>query len=335
MIQQVHDQRNNQWHQLLQVIGSKSSHMREKLLQQLIQRNIPFTKNSLEKMFTLLDDHSNEAQASKALIEMMHHKWPLTKELMESVIAFQSSTFTKQIHQAYESLFQYTSTNQVHQSLVDHLEKLQPTTNEIVHHKTVFLRTVQHMVHNIGLSYERMLLEDDVNASMNTLKGLLMQFIQGQEIGAKQAKSLLQFIQGMQLHAVQETMHMVSVQLFIPAMIGRLQSDIHLTFDSKKTAKETIDPEYCRILFDLNLADLKRTMIDMHIQNKQVSFVVYTDFAYIRQVATPLESSFKKSLQKTGYEVTSIRYQALHKHEHKQFHKSKKMNGSEGFDMKI
>ncbi|HLR15166.1 MAG TPA: hypothetical protein VK144_05040 [Bacillota bacterium] len=517
VMQQVQEHGNNEWRQLLQMIGSKSSNIREELLQQLIQHNIPFTKRSLQRMFTLLDEHPSQRKAFNALVRMMQHNWALTKEVMESVIAYQSSTFTNQISHVYESLSQYTTTNQVHQSLLQHLEKLYFTANETgklfqvlmehsvtredkvdiqwlkwmhpqlhkarvaqlesmttfdikesfqtssqylqflgvqtkeeqqvfyqmfhamlrdvegfqqdihrflnrwerniqlqaihhskeqldavtyeklqnsfikmfpfkhmskeqqiviqqhipnqVHqvlqmmvdlkgmpfdvlesmnrvleqknamspsaqHQTDFLRAVQHIIHNIGLSYEHMILED-INNPMNTLKGLLLQFIQEQGAGSKQAKNLLQFIQGMQLHTVQETAHMLSVQLLIPAMIGRLQSDIHLTFDRKKTSRQTIDPEYCRILFDLELAALKRTMIDMHIQNKQVSFVVYTDFAHIQQVATPFEPTLKANLKKTGYEVTSIHYQALSKHVHKPFHSRTHMDRPEGFDIKI
>lgn len=518
VIQQVQSHGSNEWEQLLQTIGSKFSNIRGKLLEQLIQRNIPFTKSSLQRLFILLDGHSNRTEASRALIEMMHRNWPLSKEVMESVIAFQTSTFTKQIHHVYESLSQYTSTNHMHQSLVHHLEKLQPTPNEVVklfqtlmecaitkgerihlqwlkwihpplntervaqvesmtssnlkdsfqtarhllqflgvhtheeqqvfafmlrtvlrdvegfqqdlhsflnrwernlqlqaihtsqdqldkvtyehiqrsfiqmvpfqhmsqkqqgvirkhlpndvyqmlqmmvdlkrvpidvlhtmahdleqtntispfvQHQTDFLKAVQHIIHNIGLSYEHMILEDDIHRLINTLKGLLMQFIQEQEIGSKQAKHLLQFIQGMQLHTVQETTNMLSVQLLIPAMIGRLQSDIHLTFESKKTSKETIDPEYCRILFDLDLVALKRTMIDMHIQNKQVSFVIYTDFVYVKQIAQPFEPMLIENLQKIGYRITSIRYQSFSNHPHKQFHTNTQMERQEGVDIKI
>src|SRR5699024_11641377 len=78
-----------------------------------------------------------------------------------------------------------------------------------------------------------------------------------------------------------------------------------------------------------------RKMIDMHIQNKQVSFDVYTDFAHIQQVATPFEPTLKANLKKTGYEVTSIHYKALSKHVHKPFHSRTHMDRPEGFDIKI
>lgn len=198
-----------------------------------------------------------------------------------------------------------------------------------------FIRAIQHIVQDIGLSYEHSIAQGETDRLTSTLKGLLMQFIQEQGVGVERVRPLLQFIQGMQLQAVQETAHMLSLHIQIPAMLGAMQSDMHLQFESKKTAEKTIDPNYCRVLFDLHLKALDQVFIDMHIQNKQVSFIIYNDFPYIKQIAGTFEPTLRDNLSKTGYDVSSIRYLPLSDKKKKADSYAEPFDRPEGFDIKI
>lgn len=518
VIQQPNVQEENEWQHILQYIGSKHSKGREQFVKELLQSDIPFTKKSLQQVFKLLDNHPQQAKAMHALKIMLYRDWPLTKEIMESMIAYESSTFTKEVDTLYQSIFRpnqvvhsnpalvkqlelllpevtkinhiyrplfdvimtkeakqvlqllqwshpqvhtnniqklvemsedersqtistpsqmleyigihtskerqsfqqtlqsisahsalfqqrmdqflqtfersvqlqaiHSSNNMVdaelHQRIQDAFMHLLPTeqwttTEQILMRQAIpanidallqmmihvkeskvetlkqimfqlnnleqnmenketskeFIRMIQHVTQNIGLSYEHSVAQEETNHLMHTLKGALMEYMQELGVNAERARPLLQFIQGMQLQTVQETAHMLSVHLQIPAMIGALRSDMLIEFESKKSSSNTIDPDYCRILFNLDLAALKQTLIDMHIQNEQVSFVIYNDFEQIKTIAEEFEPLLKENLRNTGYEVTSIRYQPLHKKKEKENGFVKTFEAKEGFDIKI
>lgn len=518
VIQQASEQRTSEWKQLLQMIGSKHSKGREQFVRQLLQSNIPFTKRTLQQMFTLLDQYPEQEKAMKALQVMAQRAWPMTREIMESIILYQTSTLTKEVNQLVESITQQSQISQSHRELIQQLELLIPeekkthhvfkqlfeyitskeakkelplmqmlhpridkqnvkllqsmpptqrvdtlqtpermltylgihtkedrqlflktltsisqnvnhfqheakqfvdmwersiqlqavqqpnrplntetlqqvrdsfvrvfnpqqwshseqtimrqvipnNTHQLLqmiaalksletrnveqmmhqlleHHQpaekrtiqTEFLRSVQHIVQNIGLSYEHSLAKEQTEQLTNSLKTLLMQFIQEQTPSSERAQSLLRFIQGMQLQTVQDTAHLLSVQLQIPAMIGSLRSDMQITFESKKTESTSIDPNYCRILFDLDLAAIKRTLIDMHVQHKQVSLLIYNDLSFIKKIGDNYEATLAEGLLKTGYELTSIRYLKLGKQESHQRTATQSFARTEGFDVKI
>src|SRR5699024_6363826 len=83
VIQQASEQGTSEWKQLLQMIGSKHSKGREQFVRQLLQSNIPFTKRTLQQMFTLLDQYPEQEKAMKALQVMAQRAWPMTREIME------------------------------------------------------------------------------------------------------------------------------------------------------------------------------------------------------------------------------------------------------------
>lgn len=518
VIQQASEQGASEWKQLLHMIGSKHSKGREQFVQQLLQSNIPFTKRTLQQMFTLLDQYPNQEKAMKALEVMAQRAWPITREIMESIILYQTSTLTKEVNQLVESLTQQSQIPQAHRELIQQLELLIPeekkthhvfkqlfeyitskeakrelplmqmlhprihktnmkqlqsmpltqrantlrtpermltylgihtaedrqlflktltsiaqnpihflnetkqfvdkwersiqlqavqhpnrplntetlqqvrdsfirlfsahqwtqneqtvmrqvipnNTHELLqmmidfksldtrnveqmmlqlheHHQPAekkdiqaeFLRSLQHILQNFGLSHEHSLSKDQTDQLTNSLKALLMQFIQEQTPSSERAQSLLRFIQGMQLQTVQDTAHLLSVHLQIPAMIGALRSDMQITFESKKTESTSIDPNYCRILFDLELAAIKRTLIDMHVQHKQVSLLIYNDLPFIKKIGDNYEETLAEGLLKTGYELTSIRYLKLGKQEEHRRTTTQSFARTEGFDVKI
>lgn len=510
----------NELQQLLKYLGSRPTSVREQFVRQLLQAGIPFTKSSLQHVFTLLDNHPNPSLATNVLQQIMQRQLPVTNEIMESLIVYQSSSFTKEMTQLYQTLQQLDSTNPTTRLLMQQIEQLMPdrakkhrnlvqlhqhiTTktniqelqflqwlhpqikknkvaqlsempvekrqqfvqtpeklfkflgvpdvrNQQLFSQTIaavainsnvlqkeinqflqkweanthfmalqspnmrldaytrehleqvltriathvglseeqltrirqhapatirdllqlmidvkripidtlqqlgdsvenkdgqlgmskgspvdVMRAVQRLMHHIGLSYERSIAHGQMEGLTETLKGSVLQFLQEQGTNSARAQPLMKFIQGMQLQTVQETPHMLGVHIQLPAMFEGMRSDLHMEFESKKTPTNTIDPDYCRILFDLDLAALKRTLIDMHIQYKQITFTIFNDHPWIKKAAAPFETLLKENLQQTGYDVTVIRYESLHhtKKMRKQ-QKIKPFEHMEGFDMKI
>ncbi|MDQ0860142.1 EscU/YscU/HrcU family type III secretion system export apparatus switch protein [Bacillus sp. V2I10] len=64
----------------------------------------------------------------------------------------------------------------------------------------------------------------------------------------------------------------------IPLHYGQFQSDLNIEWTGRKNERGEIDPDYCRVLFYLNMNVLKDIMIDLHIQNRIMTVTIYNQF---------------------------------------------------------
>src|SRR5690625_7465637 len=96
---------------------------------------------------------------------------------------------------------------------------------------------------------------------------MLIQMIQQHDgVNRERAQQLLDFINGLQLQSVNETSNFIQASLQIPGAKLALNSDLHLDIDGEKTENGMVNPDHCRILFYLDLKNLKETIIDINIQ---------------------------------------------------------------------
>src|SRR5699024_10101587 len=113
------------------------------------------------------------------------------------------------------------------------------------------------------------------NQSFPSIKSMLIQYIQQNNASNnEQAQQLLHIMNGLQLQSIHETNSFIYASLQIPGEKLHLNNDLQLEFESKKTEDGKINPDYCRILFYLELTNLDETIIDMHIQNRYISITV-------------------------------------------------------------
>src|SRR5699024_9959224 len=108
-----------------------------------------------------------------------------------------------------------------------------------------------------------------------------------------------------------ETPPMVQANIQIPAERLGLIKDIELDFKGRKTKKDEIDPDFCRILFHLNLNSLSETVIDMNIQQRKISLTVFNDYEEIQLVGNLLKNKLKLKLENLGYELTVLQYKKI------------------------
>lgn len=161
-------------------------------------------------------------------------------------------------------------------ALLHHLVTLSNQENyskldSFLHHfiKESFVQQTKTILEDMGIQYEKAILKDETNPS-NSFKGMLLQLIQSSDgTIQEQGTKLLHVINGIQLQSYSETDKMIQANLLLPGGRIGLDSDIALNFEGKKTEAGEINPDYCRIVFFLELANLDQTVIDMNIQNGQ------------------------------------------------------------------
>ncbi|RDW17851.1 hypothetical protein [Oceanobacillus chungangensis] len=162
-----------------------------------------------------------------------------------------------------------------------------------------------------GLFYENQIANEQVQQQA-TIKEMLIQLLQTDDGSLRESSSkLLHFINGMQINSVQESANFIQASLQIPAEKLGLNYDIELEFESRKTETGQINPEFCRILFYLNLAKLKETVIDMNIQKRSVSITVFNDYDQIKTNTDAYQPLLRKGLEELDYHLSSISIKPL------------------------
>lgn len=176
--------------------------------------------------------------------------------------------------------------------------------------KDHFLSAIRQTIQWLGLTYEHTVANEKVQQP--TLKGMLINmFAQSEGILHERAKQLLHHINALQLQSVQESDNFIQAYLQIPGNKMGLKGDAELLFEGKKTTNGELDPDHCRILFDLELMYLKRTVIDMHIQNRTVAITVFNNNKEIKELLGSLKPSLQNGLDSLDYQLSTIIHKPL------------------------
>ncbi|MEH7387055.1 hypothetical protein V7147_16830 [Bacillus sp. JJ1521] len=79
-----------------------------------------------------------------------------------------------------------------------------------------------------------------------------------------------------------------------------------IRMDGRKKNGE-IDPDYCHLLFSLELNHLKEVVIDVKVQNRILSIAIFNDTEGIGSVVEELKSTLQTNLEQHGYLLSSIK----------------------------
>ncbi|MEN2464590.1 hypothetical protein [Ornithinibacillus sp. FSL M8-0202] len=202
-------------------------------------------------------------------------------------------------------------------ALLHHLVTLSNQENyskldSFLHHfiKESFVQQTKTILEDMGIQYEKAILKDETNPS-NSFKGMLLQLIQSSDgTIQEQGTKLLHVINGIQLQSYSETDKMIQANLLLPGGRIGLDSDIALNFEGKKTEAGEINPDYCRIVFFLELANLDQTVIDMNIQKRSISITVLNDQP-IEGITQSLKPLLKEGLEKLEYYLSNVSVKPL------------------------
>lgn len=172
---------------------------------------------------------------------------------------------------------------------------------------------IKHLIHSIGLSYEHELLsvlknpEGDIVNKADTLKPLLMQLLSEEASPAMKdaAEKLLFKITGFQLLS-QEVGPIQQYVFQVPLSFWEMKSDLTMQWSGRKTANGKIDPNFCRVLFYLNLNQLKETIVDLQVQNRVMNISVINERTDLRMLSAPFIPHLKENLTKINYQLSSI-----------------------------
>jgi hypothetical protein len=180
--------------------------------------------------------------------------------------------------------------------------------------KDLFLEQTRNLLTQSGINYEKVILQDEQNPQ-HTLKGLVTHLMQTSEGNTQeQATRLLHYMNGVQLQSVQETGNFLQAQFVIPGGKFGLNSDMELTFEGTKNDDGELNKDFCRIMFFLDLNNIQKTIIDMHVQKRTISLTILNDYP-IENVMNSLRTALREGLAKMDYQLTSVTHKPLTTHQ--------------------
>lgn len=263
---------------------------------------------------------------------------PIISNHQRAAILEKTENSPVQLRQLLTMIQQYAS-----QQTYANVEQILATISEqepfhILPPQEKFLGQIRQMLQYSGLTDENLLAQDIVAGQSNqTVKSMLIQMIQQDDgVGNERVQQLLHHINGLQLQSVQEVGSFIQANLVIPGEKLALNNDLFIEFESKKTEDGKINPEFCRILFYLDLANLQEAIIDMQIQKRLVTVTVFNDEQTLKKQADKLQPSLKKGLESLNYQLTNLVVKPLAERNHVKKETTQPMENSyEGIEFRI
>jgi hypothetical protein len=274
--------------------GANSLQEVKKMLAELVSRlqlthSFGETEKNAEQFRLFLSLLQNGDGFNEAEIEV------LLKTFQNSNV---NSHFSERERQLLESIFMNHDENEMFQW--DSAEKI--------------AKAMKQIVQSLGLQYEADLYSALKTKTMrdstfDELKPLLLKTMQ--EFASHQSvkeviEPLVHRLTAQQL-LTQEQGPVQHIFLQFPIRFGNHLTDVTVQWQGKKQKNGQIDPNFCRILFYLDLQLLKETVIDVHIQNRIINILIINETTGLQQVVTTMQSILKENLEKHRYKLSSVK----------------------------
>ncbi|WP_027408668.1 hypothetical protein [Anoxybacteroides tepidamans] len=172
----------------------------------------------------------------------------------------------------------------------------------------------QHMkkiVQSLGLQYEAAIekaIKTGGNFDLGGLKPLLLlaqREVQDRDLNER-IEMLIHRLTGQQLLShEQEPIQQVFMQL--PLRFDSEVTDVVVHWQGRKQKNGEIDPNYCRILFYLQLEALKETALDVRIQNRIIHITLFNETPQLEMLVPLMQPLLKERLEACGYMLSGIK----------------------------
>lgn len=96
----------------------------------------------------------------------------------------------------------------------------------------------------------------------------------------------------------------------VPLQFAAFQGDVTIKWIGQKKPNGKIDADYCRVLFYVDMPNLKNIVIDMQVQNRIIHLNIIADAAasVLKQISISGMDHLKEALEKEGYRLSGIQF---------------------------
>lgn len=285
-----------------------------------VQKELPINKNILYSLLALQTDETLSDHLVKVLeaVNTMNPKSPALQQLQTVLMQMtEQIPESEKIEKKLPTVIKQSEKFSHHSSAPR--EKFPSTTNQSVNELNVdwsngkaIVKTLKQLVQNFGLQYEHdiSILEKDqpVEVTLQSIKPLLISALEeplSPNVNEK-IEQLLQRITGQQLINSEQQGQIHQLLLQLPILLGSHLTDLSIQWTGKKQENGQIDPDYCRILFFLELEQLQETLVDVLVQNRIVNIQIYNDTPQLEVIVKEYQMIIKEQLDHLQYRLSGI-----------------------------
>lgn len=233
---------------------------------------------------------------------------------LESII--RSSSLSSQDKQnvinSLKENFALKSLTGIERALINQINESQSQMNKVDFQSSIDVsRYLKKIISSLGLQFESNIADKNAisDQDLKTLKPLLMQTLN--ETLTPQVKEnieqLIFRITGTQLLSSEQNGPLQQILLQLPLQLGKHLTDLTIQWQGKKKKDGEIDPNYCRILFYLDLETLKETMVDVQVQNRVVNINIINTHEKVEGMITLFQPLLKDRLKELDYKLSAVK----------------------------
>lgn len=302
-------------------MGLPHHKLNEKFIQFMIKEHLSFTKEEIILSSQLLKQSKDPELGMQILKMMNEQKLAINEPIFSSLLASHKDISTSQLLTRLQTSLQgENKLTEAGTALLRALQAFNIMSEEYAIreenglNRQAILQPIKSAIQHLGVFYENTLLDDDKNPQLlkESIKPLLVNFTQ-EALTNKQtetrdiAQQLLFRMNGMQLLSTENGL-MQQIIYEIPINIKEFATQLTMQWSGKRTSEGKMNPDFCRIIFYLELASLKETVIDMQVQNRIVTVNIFNEAMDLKGFATSLLPSLKQGLAEMNYHLSTVNF---------------------------
>ncbi|SHE12174.1 Uncharacterised protein [Chlamydia abortus] len=152
---------------------------------------------------------------------------------------------------------------------------------------------------------------DRAAEASQSLKGALLQLSAADDLPPalrEAVQQTLQQITGQQLLLAADRSSMFThVTMTVPLFHASGEQTAAVHIQTRKGKQGEMDSSNCRLLFDLRMAYLGPTIVDVQVTDRIVNIVVHSDYSGMEKAIEPFRQEVADRLEAQGYPFVSIR----------------------------
>lgn len=315
----------------------KGSIQNDPVIQQQFKSQLIGLMNEIEKLpLTELKTSSVSEQISKLLLRAVTDQSNTLQFKTEAAITIMRLLQPENADAKLPELFRAMEQSQL-PAAKELVQASQMAIEQAIDGK-VMKEAMQTLFKTMGMNYEAGLLhrESDFSKTAEMLKPQLVALLHDSTISPavkEAAEMVVARMNGSLLQSTETGMNQQIVMQLPLELLGK-RIDATLQWNGRMKDDGKIDPDYARILFYLDLESIKKTVVDMQVQNRVVAVTIYNENEMLKVIGNILQDKLKTGLETLDYKLSGISFKNFVEEE-KSLKRSKPMTDHQGVDYRI
>ncbi|MFS0688116.1 hypothetical protein AB1K89_02545 [Sporosarcina sp. 179-K 8C2 HS] len=193
---------------------------------------------------------------------------------------------------------------------------------------------MQSLFKSLGFNYEAELMHRnvDIGRTMEMLKPHLVALLHDSAVSPAlrdAAEAVVTRMNGTLIQSGDAGMNQQIIMQLPVELLGK-RIDATIQWNGRKKADGKIDADFARILFYLELESIKKTVVDMQVQNRVVTVTIFNQENQLREIGNILQGKLRNGLESVDYKLSGVTFKNFEEEGKKKSRKRNEMRADYG-----